>query len=104
MYIITFGKVINELPASLKNDMASMNDRNKHKQVTGQINHQTAEPQATASVFLFFSTAYFFNTILASCTNGTCSFARNTNQPFAKPNEPFFANVPTKQIINSINL
>jgi hypothetical protein len=28
-----------------------MNDRNKHK-VTGQMNHQTANPKANASVFL----------------------------------------------------
>jgi hypothetical protein len=31
-----------------------MNDRNKHKQVTGQMNHQIADPKAKASVFLFF--------------------------------------------------
>ncbi len=34
-----------------------MNDRNKHKRVTGQMNHQTADPKAYASVFLFFSSA-----------------------------------------------
>ena len=33
-----------------------MNERNKHK-VTGQINYQTADPKANASVFLFFPTA-----------------------------------------------
>ena len=42
-----------------------MNDRNKHK-VTGQINHQTADPKANASVFLFFPTAHFLKTILAT--------------------------------------
>jgi len=41
-----------------------MNDRNKHK-VTGQMNHQTADPKANASVFLFFPTAHFLKTILA---------------------------------------
>jgi len=46
------------LPASIKDDTANMNDRNKHK-VTGQMNHQTADPKANASVFLFFPTAHF---------------------------------------------
>jgi len=36
------------LPASLKDETARMNDRNKHK-VTGQMNHQTANPKANAS-------------------------------------------------------
>jgi hypothetical protein len=45
------------LPASLKDDTARMNDRNKHK-VTGQMNHQTADPKANASVFLFFPKAH----------------------------------------------
>ena len=36
-----------------------MNDRNKHK-VTGQMNQQTADPKANASVFFFFPTAHFF--------------------------------------------
>jgi len=81
------------LPASLKDDTVRMNDRNKHK-VTGQMNHQTADPKANASVFLFFSTAHFLKTILASRTNGTFGFARHTSRPFAKPKEPFFANAP----------
>ena len=71
-----------------------MNDIIKHKQVTGQMNHQTADPKANASVFLFFSTAHFLKTILTSRTNGTFGFARHTSQPFAKPKEPFFANAP----------
>ena len=71
-----------------------MNDTIKHKQVTGQMNHQTADPKANATVFLFFSTAHFLKTILASSTNGTFGFARHTNRPFAKPKEPFFANAP----------
>ena len=70
-----------------------MNDRNKHK-VTGQMNHQTADPKANASVFLFFPNAHFLKTILASRTNGTFGFARHTSRPFAKPKEPFFANAP----------
>ena len=90
---------IRELPASLKDDTAKMNDRNKHK-VTGQLNHQTADPKANASVFLFFPTAHFLKTILASRTNGTFGFARHTSRPFAKPKEPFFANAQLN-IINS---
>ena len=43
----------------------------KHQQVTGQLNRQTADPKANASVFLFFPTAHFLKTILASRTNGT---------------------------------
>jgi hypothetical protein len=56
-----------------------MNDRNKHK-VTGQMNHQTADPKANASVFLFFPIAHFLKTILAHRTNGTFAFA-----PTAQP-------------------
>ena len=82
------------LPASLKDDRARMNDRIKPKQVTGQMNHQTADPRANASVFLFFSTAHFLKTILASRTNGTFAFARHTSRPFAKSKEPFYANAP----------
>ncbi len=55
------------------------------------MNHQTADPKANASVFLFFPTAHFLKTILASRTNGTFGFARHTSRPFAKPKEPFFA-------------
>jgi hypothetical protein len=91
------------LPASLNNDTARMNDIIKHKQVTEQMNHQTADPKTNATVFLFFPTAHFLKTILASRTNGTFGFARHTSRPFAKPKEPFFANAPTVQI-NSINL
>ena len=81
-----------------------MNDSNKHK-VTGQMNHQTADPKANASVFLFFPTAHFLKTILASRTNGTFGFAQHTSRPFAKPKEPFFANAHTLFIsINEIYL
>jgi hypothetical protein len=75
-----------------------MNDIIKHKQVTEQMNHQTADPKANAAVFLFFPTAHFLKTILASRTNGTFGFARHTSQPFAKPKEPFFANAITIQL------
>ena len=88
------------LPASLKDDTARMNDRNKHR-VTGQVNHQTADPKANASVFLFFPTAHFLKTILASRTNGTFGFARHTSRPFAKPKEPFFTNA--KNDIRTLN-
>jgi hypothetical protein len=66
-----------------------MNERNKHK-VTGQMNHKTADSKANASVFLFFLTAHFLKTILASRTNGTFGFARYTSRPFTKSKEPFF--------------
>jgi hypothetical protein len=79
------------LPASLKNNTTRMKDRNKHK-VTGQMNHQTADPKANASVFLFFPNAHFLKTILANRTNGTFGFARYTSQRLSKPKEPFFAN------------
>jgi hypothetical protein len=91
---------INKLPASLKDDRVRMNDRNKHK-VTGQMNHQTADPKANASVFLFFPNAHFLKTILASRTNGTFGFARQTSRPFAKPKEPFFVIAP-KNIYSEI--
>ncbi|HRE22870.1 MAG TPA: hypothetical protein PLO98_01250 [Bacteroidia bacterium] len=67
----------------VNDDRVRMNDRNKHK-VTGQMNHQTANPKANASVFLFFHTAHFLKTILP-----------NTHaDPLAKPKDPFFANAP----------
>jgi len=59
-------------------------------QNSGQLYPQTADPKANASVFLFFSTAHFLKTILASHTNGTFGFARHTSHLFAKPKEPFF--------------
>ena len=81
------------LPASLKDDRARMNDRIKHKQVTGQMNHQTADPKANASVFLFFPTAHFLKPILASRTNGTFAFAPTHKADLStKAKEPFFAN------------
>ena len=80
------------ITASLNNDKARMNDRSKNKQVTVQMNHQTADPKANASVFLFFPIAHFFKTISESPTNGTTcpakagfGFARNTSLPYAKP-------------------
>lgn len=69
----------------------------KQKIRTEKVNHQTADPKANASVFLFFPTAHFFKTILASRTNRTTcpdfsgfGCARHTSQPFAKPKEPLF--------------
>ncbi len=68
-----------------------MNDRNIHI-LKRQINHQTADPKANASLFLFFPTAHFLKPILASRTNGTFGFDRYASQRFEKPKEPFFAN------------
>jgi hypothetical protein len=49
----------------------------------------------TLLYFLFFSTAHFFKTILASRTNGTFAFApTHKTNPSAKSKEPFFANAP----------
>jgi hypothetical protein len=66
---------IYKLPASLRTNRARMNDRIKHKQMTEQMNHQTANPKANASVFLFSPTAHFLKSILANRTNGTFGFA-----------------------------
>jgi len=70
-----------------------MNDRMKQKIRTEKVNRQTADPKANASVFLFFPTAHFLKTILASRTNGTFAKPHKpTHSPsFAK--EPFFANI-----------
>ena len=69
-----------------------MNDRNKHK-VTRQMNHQTADPKAKASVFLFLPTAHLLKTILACRINGTFAFSPTQKaDPSAKAKELFFAN------------
>lgn len=61
------------------------------------MNHQTADLKANASVFLFFPTAHFIKTILASRTNGTFAFAPKLKaNPSAKSKEPFFANASIK--------
>ena len=67
-----------------------------------KVNIQTADPKANASVFLFFPTAHFLKTILASRTNGTFGFARYTSRPLAKPKEPFFANAHIRLNINKM--
>jgi hypothetical protein len=71
-----------------------MNDSMKQKIRTEKVNIQTADPKANASVFLFYSTAHFLKTILASRINGTFGVALHTSRLFAKPKEPFFANAP----------
>lgn len=74
-----------------------MNNININKQVTGQMNHQTADHTANASVFLFFSHPHFLKTIFCHPASGTFGFAPPTSQPFAKPKEPFFAKAPTDE-------
>jgi hypothetical protein len=70
-----------------------MNDIARHQNLTGQLNRQTADSTANASVFLFFPNAHFFKTILASRTSGTFGFApTHKADPSAKPKEPLFAN------------
>jgi hypothetical protein len=59
----------------------------------GQLENRYAD---RPYVFYFFSTAHFLKTILASRTNGTLGFARNTSQRFAKPKEPLFTNATRK--------
>jgi hypothetical protein len=59
---------------------------------TGQQLSQHSLP--TLLYFLFSPPHIFFNSILASRTNGTFGFARHTGRPFAKPKEPLFANAP----------
>jgi hypothetical protein len=72
-----------------------MTDKMKQKIRTEKGNHQTADPKADASLFLFFPTAHFFKTILASRTNGTFAFTpKHKADPSAKPKEPFFASAP----------
>jgi hypothetical protein len=63
-----------------------MNDSNKYK-VTEQMNHNTVDPKANASVFLFFHNAHFFKTILANHTNSTFGFTQHTSRPIEKPKE-----------------
>ena len=67
------------------------------------MKHQTADPKAIASVFLFLPTAHFLKTILANRTNGTFGFARHTSRPYAKPKEPFFANAQNNLITLTAN-
>ena len=52
-------QICKPLAASLKNDTARMNDRNKHK-VTGQMNHQTAGPKSKRFCTFIFSHRTFF--------------------------------------------
>jgi hypothetical protein len=82
---------IQMLPASLKDDTARMNDRNKHIEM-GQMKHQTADPKANASVFLFFSTAHFLKTILASRTNGTFAKSQMPTHRLSFAKEQNFSN------------
>ena len=54
----TKGAPIEKLPVSLKDDTARMNDSMKQKIRTEKVNIQTADPKASASIFLFFPTAH----------------------------------------------
>jgi hypothetical protein len=72
-----------------------MSDRNKHK-VKGQMNYQTADRTANASVFLFFPNAHFLKTILASRTNGTLAFATIAQPDRRNPRSYFLTTARTK--------
>ena len=74
-----------------------MNDTARQQNITGQMNRQTADRTANASVFLFFPTSHFLKTILTSRTNGTFAFApTHQADPSAKAKEPFFATALAK--------
>jgi hypothetical protein len=67
----------------------------KQKIRTEKVNIQTADPKANASVFLFFPTAHFLKTILASRTNGTFAFApTHKADPSQNQKSHFFSNAP----------
>lgn len=77
-----------------------MNDRIKHKQMTGQMNLQTADLKANASIFLFFSPA---QPILAHRTNGTFAFdPSHKAKASAKAEKPFFSNPQKKSYFNQL--
>lgn len=83
------------LPASLKDDTVKMNDRNKHK-VMEQMKHQTADPKAKASVFLFFPTAHFLKTISASPQVVHLALPHPQANPSQSQKSHFFAYAPTE--------
>jgi len=70
------------------------NQRHTDYIATGQQLSRHSLP--TLLYFLFSPPHIFFNSILASRTNGTFGFARHTSRLFAKPKEPFFANTHNK--------
>jgi hypothetical protein len=65
-----------------------MNDKNKHN-VIGQMNHQTADPKANTSIFLFFSNAQnilkFYCHLIPKASGSTFDFA-NALTPFRPKN------------------
>jgi len=67
-------------------------DKTTYKDKEENQNGMTADHTIRPDKVLFFADPHFFK-ILASRTNGTFGFARHTSQPFAKPKEPFIANV-----------
>ena len=82
-----------------------MKERIKHKQLTGQMNHQTADSRANASVYLFFTIEHFLKTIFTNRTSDTFTLAPAQKADHsAKLKEQLFANPQTELIINSINL
>ena len=77
------------LCCSLKDDTTRMNDRNKHK-VMGQTNHQTADPKANASAFLFFPNAHFLKIIFSLPVLSHWVLPDTKNQHLAIPKKPIF--------------
>lgn len=71
-------------------------------QNSGQLNHQTVDPKANASVFLFFSITHFLKTILASRTKHTFIFLP-THKLNAEKSEKVFSPTLYKILIFFIN-
>ena len=70
--------------------LEKMNDRNKHK-VTGQMNHQAADPKGNTTVFLFFPTAHFLKSN-SQPQKWHIWFCPTHKPTLKKLKEPFFAN------------
>ena len=74
----------------------------RHKNDT--IGQRVSRHSLPALLYFLFSPPHIFLIqFYYHFTNGTFGFARHTNQPFAKPKEPFFANALNK-VTGNINL
>lgn len=52
------------------------------------MNHQTADPKANASIFLFFPTVHFLKQFLPATQLAHLVLPNTQSRPFAKPKEP----------------
>jgi len=79
-----------------------MKERIKHKQLTGQMNHQTADSRANASVYLFFTIEHFLKTIFTNHTSDTFTLAPAQKADHsAKLKEQLFANPAIRSLLTS---